>query len=84
MSQFEKPSSINPPIEPVPPKNQRSAGHHWLEKRDIDGHTFGLVVLQWCPGAKRWSHSGHVGSDIYVDTSYWLYEAPCPMPGETY
>lgn len=68
-------------IEVLPPANRlKAAEHHWLEVLDTDGHSFGLVVLQWNPGAKRWSHSGQVGTGRYVDTSYWRYVGPCPMP----
>lgn len=66
---------------PSPP-NPKRADHHWLEHRDMDGHTYGLVVLQWNPGAALWSHSGLIGSGIYVDTKHWLYVAPCPLPTE--
>jgi hypothetical protein len=67
------------PAGPLPP-NAKAAEHHWLEVLDIDGHSFGLVVAQWNPGAKRWSHSGMVGSGLYLETQYWRYVAPCPMP----
>lgn len=67
--------------EPVPPKwHIRLAGHHWLLKKDMDGHIYGLIVLQWCPSARRWSHSGNVGTDIYVPTKYWEYKEECPIP----
>lgn len=67
--------------EPLPPiKFIRGAEHHWLEKKDCDGHSGGLVVLQWNPGVKRWSHSGYVGSGIYVSTKDWVYHSQCPMP----
>jgi hypothetical protein len=66
-------------IEPVPP-NPKAAAHAWLEVRDCDGHSFGLVVAQWNPGARRWSHSGYVGSGCYLDTTYWRYAAPLAMP----
>ena len=68
-------------IEVKPPvKDLKRAEHHWLEVLDSDGHSFGLIVLQWNPGAQRWSHSGMVGTGIYVDTSYYRYVAQCPMP----
>lgn len=68
--------------EPKPAKNAdlRLAGHHWLDCYDIDGHFHQRVVLQWNPSAKRWSHSGDVGTGIYVNTQYWRYVAPCPIP----
>lgn len=67
--------------EPVPPiRFFRGAQHHWLEKKDCDGHSWGLIVLQWNPGAKRWSHSGYVGSGIYVNTKHWVYHSHCPIP----
>ncbi len=67
--------------EPTPPTNAlRTAGHHWLDDYDSDGHYFGCVVLQWNPGAMRWSHSGNVGAGLYVDTAYWRYVAPCSIP----
>ena len=59
------------------------AGHHWLEKIDMDGHSFGLIVLQWNPGAQKWSHSGNVGTGAYVEVpDSWKYIAECPMPEE--
>lgn len=67
--------------EPVPPGYEiRAGGHHWLDRYDSDGHYFGRVVLQWNPGAKKWSHSGNVGSNMFVNTSNWKYVAPCPIP----
>lgn len=67
--------------EPVPPGYEiRAAGHHWLDHYDSDGHYFGRVVLQWNPAAKKWSHSGNVGTGMYVITSNWKYVAPCPIP----
>lgn len=67
--------------EPKPPINHiRFAGHHWLDDYDSDGHFFERVVLQWNPGAQRWSHSGMVGTGSYVNTSYWRYVGPCPIP----
>lgn len=72
---------VNQLGEPMPPKKFiRGADHHWMEKRDCDGHIWGLVVLQWNPGAKRWSHSSYVGTGFYVDTKYWLYHSHCPIP----
>lgn len=64
----------------VKPPNPKAAEHHWLEVFDSDGHSFGLVVAQWNPGAQKWSHSGYVGSGLYLDTRYWRYVAPCQMP----
>lgn len=69
-------------VEPIPPKGQKLGGHHWLQEVDFDGRVMDTVVLQWNPGAQRWSHSGHVGTGVYVDTKGWKYLAPCPMPGE--
>lgn len=67
--------------EPVPPpKHIRGAEHHWLEKKDCDGHSAGFIVLQWNPFAKRWSHSGCVGTGGYIDTKYWIYKGYCPIP----
>lgn len=68
-------------LEPVPP-NPRSGDHHWLEKIDMDGHSGGLIVLQWNPGAKRWSTSGNLGTGIYVETAGWKYVELCPLPSE--
>lgn len=68
---------------PTPPGwKAKIAGHHWLDKRDSDGHSFGLVVLQWNPVAKKWSHSGDCGTGIYIETRYWQYVSECPMPEE--
>ena len=68
--------------EPAPPgQHFKTAGHHWLEVKDSDGHSFGIVVMQWNPGAKRWSSSGNVGTGIYRDTSGWMYVGRCPEPG---
>lgn len=70
-------------LEPVPIGfHAKLAGYHWLQEVDFDGRVMDTVVLQWNPGAQRWSHSGHVGTGIYVDTKGWKYLAPCPMPGE--
>lgn len=66
-------------VGPVPPQ-PKDAGHHWLEDFDCDGHSFGMVVAQWNPGARRWSHSGNVATGMYLDTRHWKYVAPCPMP----
>lgn len=67
--------------EPQPPtKHIRTADHHWLDAYDIDGHYKYRAVLQWNPGAKRWSHSGQVGSGCYVNTEYWVYLGYCPIP----
>lgn len=63
--------------EPAPPVcMSRDAGHHWLEERDFDGHSFGYVIMQWQPTAKRWCHSGYVASGRDIDTRNWLYVAP--------
>lgn len=68
-------------VEPQPPaKYMRRGDHHWLEVLDFDGRAQGLVVAQWNPGAQKWSHSGYVGSGIYLDTRGWRYVAHCPMP----
>lgn len=68
-------------IEPQPPANgMKMAGHHWIQLRDYEGRQTDLVVLQWCPGAKRWSHSGNVGTDMYVNTKGATYFCSCPMP----
>lgn len=69
------------PNEPKPPEAQaRIAGHHWLDDYDSDGHYFGRVVLQWNPGAQRWSHSGMVATGSYVDTAHWRYVCSCSIP----
>ena len=71
-------------VEPVPPGHHaRLGGHHWLMHVDFDGRDHEMVVLQWNPGAKRWSNSGEVGSGYYVDTKGWRYIQPCIMPGES-
>lgn len=74
-------TTIKQPDFPVPP-NLKSGDHHWLEKYDSDGHSGGLVVLQWNPGAKLWSHSGNMGTGIYVDVQGWKYITLCPLPVE--
>lgn len=67
--------------EPQPPVNQaRFAEHHWLQQITYDGHYGSVIVLQWNPSAKRWSHSGDVGTGVYVDTGGWRYLGPCEMP----
>lgn len=63
-----------------PSKFLKRGDHHWLEVLDSDGHNFGLVVLQWNPGAQKWSHSGNIATGMYIDTSYWKYHSHCPMP----
>lgn len=60
--------------------HQRIAGHHWLEMFDFDGRSGGVVVLQWNPGAQRWSHSGLVATGHYIDTSNYKYVKPCLLP----
>lgn len=67
--------------EPQPPGNEiKLANHHWLDHYDSDGHYFGRIVLQWNPGAKRWSHSGNVGTSMYVSTRHWKYVCTCSIP----
>jgi len=67
--------------EPIPPMTYlKRADHHWLEKIDYDGSPCGLIVLQWNPIARRWSHSDHVGTGLYVNTVGWKYIAHCPLP----
>jgi hypothetical protein len=69
-------------VEPKPPgHHSRLGGHHWVQHIDFDGREHEVVVLQWNPGVQRWSHSGNVGTGIYVDTKGWKYLRPCPMPG---
>lgn len=68
-------------VEPTPPQRfLKMAEHHWLEVLDSDGHSFGLIVLQWAPGAKHWCYSGNVGSNLPRHTAYYRYVAHCPMP----
>lgn len=72
---------MNHTNHPVPPIwHAKTADHHWLEIVDSDGHSTGLVVLQWNPQAKKWSHSGNVGTGIYVDCCGWRYHSICPIP----
>lgn len=69
------------PKEARPPKSELKAGnHHWLEVLNSDGHSFGLVVLQWNPGVQRWSHSGQMATGLYVETYHWRYVGLCPFP----
>ena len=69
--------------EPVPPGHlARLAGHHWLIETDFDGRRGGMIVLQWNPSAKRWSHSGNVGTGTYLNIEGWEYVGVCPMPGD--
>lgn len=75
-------SHLRKPVEPVPPNEYlKRSDHHWLEVLDTDGHSFGLQVVQWNPGARRWTHSGAYGSGIYLNTECWRYVAHCPLPG---
>lgn len=75
-------SHLRKPVEPVPPNEYlKRSDHHWLEVLDIDGHSFGLQVVQWNPGARRWTHSGNFGTGIYLNTECWRYVAHCPLPG---
>lgn len=68
-------------LEPIPPGNHiRLAGHHWLEGFDVDGHSKGLVVLQWQPGVKKWCHSGNVATGRDFNATGYRYVAECPMP----
>jgi hypothetical protein len=71
--------SVQPKASPIPP-HPKAANHHWLQQVDFDGNLGETVVLQWNPGAQRWSHSGNVGTGIYINTEGWRYVAPCPMP----
>lgn len=67
---------------PLPPNHCiKQAGHHWMEEVDSDGHRHGAQVCQWNPGAGRWSHSGYVGTGIYLTTDNWVYLAEAAMPG---
>lgn len=58
---------------PQPPNNEiRQSNHYWLDHYDCDGHYFERIILQWAPSAKRWCHSGNVGTGMYVPiTEYW-------------
>ncbi len=70
-------------VEVVPPGHHaRLGGHHWVQKIDTDGSVIDTVVLQWNPSVRRWSHSGNVGTGLYVDIKGWKYLSVCPMPGE--
>ena len=67
--------------EPLPPMSYvRRAEHHWLDEYDSDGHYHGRIVLQWNPGAQRWSHSGMLATNSYINTKFWKYVGHCPMP----
>lgn len=70
--------------EVFPPSRYLKMGeHHWLEIVDSDGHSYGLIVLQWAPGVQRWCHSGNLGTGIYREVpSTWRYVGPCPLPGD--
>lgn len=69
--------------EPIPPGCHKNyAGHHWLERIDIDGRRCGLTVLQWNPKAQKWTFSNMVATDSYIDTRGWVYVAECPLPKE--
>jgi hypothetical protein len=68
-----------------PPQFMKMAENHWIAKRE--GQYSGsnsiieIFVLQWNPGAQRWSHSGLVGTGMYVmlyDNFEWY--AYCPLP----
>jgi hypothetical protein len=68
---------------PTPPTFQiKQAEHHWLDIFDSDGHYFGRVILQWAPSAKKWCHSGNVGTDIYLENvdENWKYVCKQEMP----
>lgn len=72
---------FNRDVEPVPPgRHAHEAGHHWLEVRDYDGHSHGLVVMQWQPNAKKWCASGDIATGRNVDTRGWSYLEPVPLP----
>ena len=74
-------SERRPAEEVVPPQEHiRQAGHHWLREFDSDGHYIQTIVCQWQPNYEKWCHSGQVASGHEIDTTYWEYEAPCPMP----
>lgn len=67
---------------PVPESlsERKLANHHWLAVYDSDGHYHRSVVLQWNPGAQKWSLSGQVGSDCYINTKHFVYLCPCVQP----
>lgn len=67
---------------PKPPIHHiKNAEHHWLDIFDCDGHYFGRVILQWNPGIQLWSHSGNVGTGMYVPVNeYWKYVCYQSMP----
>jgi hypothetical protein len=67
---------------PTPPLfESKQANHYWLDIFDCDGHYFGRVILQWAPGAKKWCHSGNLGTDIYVPVSeHWKLVCKQEMP----
>lgn len=70
-------------VDPVPPGHHvRLAGHHWVQEIDFDGREGSIIVLQWNPSVKRWSHSGQVATGLYVDIKGWKYISVCPIPGE--
>lgn len=74
----------NKDIPVVPPGHeQRFCGLHWLERRDYDGHSHGLIALQWNPGSKTWCHSGQESQHdtlAGIDTKGWTYVAKIEMP----
>jgi hypothetical protein len=41
--------------------------HYWIQLVDSDEHYHSKIVLQWAPNAKRWCHSGNLGTDIYAN-----------------
>lgn len=79
----DKPRFIRQPGDPdvIPPANHSQlAGHHWLLIKDYDGHEFGLICLQWQPGARRWCHSHEYDTGRDVEVKYYEYVAPCQQP----
>jgi len=68
-------------VEPQPPGHHVIlGGHHWLEMRTSEGEIPELIVLQWNPGVRRWSHSGNIATGGYVNAFGWKYVAVCPLP----
>lgn len=68
-------------VKPLPPaKHIRHAGHHWLEVLDYDGHSFGMIVLQWSPVAQIWTRSNEIATGWEYNASGYRYVAEAPLP----
>lgn len=82
MALYQREAKENTEYLQPPRRAAFMAGHHWVEGRDFDGRSTGLVVLQWQPGVGAWCHSNNyaTGNDLYLEANHWRYVCEAPMP----